>query len=136
MPMADFADMGLYHIPPAVSGEERDEYRQDMLVIQELYRKHLRPGRLPQEARGLLPLNIMSNGMFGMRFRDLMNFMGQRLCVMSQNEIRRFGALLRAELVRVFPFLDKKLHCPCFGDDGQQFKPCVFTPLPEAKVIS
>lgn len=136
MPVQDFADLGLYHVPPEMDAEEAEIYRCRMLEVQGAYRQHLRKGRLPQTARGILPLNIFSSGVFGGAMPDVLEVLRQRLCGCAQAEIRDFGALLRTALVRQWPFLESEAHCPCRSSTGASTGPCVYRPDPRNRMIN
>lgn len=124
----NFADDGLYHMPPNV--KDKEEYHKKMLEIQKIYRDALAKGVSVQDARGLLPGNIMTVLTFSCNIRSLIGLINKRLCYKVQDEFREVAMLMMKELEeKVDKRILKWIGAPCKfgycimkGENEQQIK--------------
>lgn len=114
-----------YYTPPLV---ERDEelnayYVESMNIIQERYigfsnllrarLPHLNGEAINEIARGLLPMNINSSLVIGFTVEALINLCHKRLCVCSQEHIRKLVRMMKELVIEVHPELEEHLIAVC-----------------------
>ena len=64
-------------------------------------------------ARGVICMNYNTGLVIGFTIEALINFMHKRLCVCSQEHIRKLALLMRKETIEVLPELDRYLVSVC-----------------------
>lgn len=102
--MEDFADKGMYHTPETIKDERR--FHEIMQRIQTDYKHLLEAGEHPENARGILPLNIFSPINLTINLRALSQMADLRLCNFTQGEFRSVMAEIRNEVAnKVSPLL-------------------------------
>jgi thymidylate synthase (FAD) len=89
------------------------EYQEGMKDIQLRYDNLLDMGARPQDARGLLPTNILTNIVFKVNLRALSGMLETRLCVRAQGEFQKVAHAMKAEAVAVHPWAEPVLNCFC-----------------------
>lgn len=125
----DFGGLG-YHIPPALEGQSRADYRQYMDLLFSAYQKLLDEGVPKEDARFLLPYAFCSNFYCTLNARELTGLLraarygrGRRI-----PELQELAGQLRTQLEELFPCLlpeidrpgtengEEALCAPLFGD--------------------
>ena len=102
--------------------ESEPEYHEAMRAIQGSYNKLIQKGIPAQDARGILPTNILTAILFKVNLRALDGILNTRLCFRAQGEFQNVALALRREAVRVHPFLDKVALLPfCLEYGGCEF---------------
>jgi len=110
-----WATNGHFTMPPGFSYSQQEQFSESMLRIEKDYELLLSQGADPQDARGILPLNVHSDISFTINFNALRHMMKQRLCVLTQHEYRQVARLIKQQVSMYMGDI--------FGD---QFKaPCV-----------
>ena len=103
-----------YIVPPLIekSGLGED-FEKGMEYSIKLYRKLVEGGVPAEDARFVMPNASSTNFTLSVNFRELVHICDLRLCTRAQWEIRHLAARMRAEVVKIEPFLGKKLmpHC-------------------------
>ncbi len=90
-----FAKAGQYTMPPGLSEEKQNEFHIAMLDISDDYFKMIDEGYKTEDARGILPLNIHSDITMCINLNALYHMLGQRFCVLSQNEYREVATQMK-----------------------------------------
>lgn len=107
-----FADDGNYHIPGRVKNKEK--FHRVMKMIQESYRELVDGGEKIEDARGVLPLGILSPITMTINYRALLHLVGQRLCCSAQqSEWLPVMEQMRSELYKVNPCFAEPFDCKC-----------------------
>lgn len=134
--MTDFE----YLMPPNFgnSGHEMyDVYEGAMKDINDAYQHLVNvAGANAQDARGVLPTNILTNICFKANLRTLNGMCAERLCVKAQGEFQDVMRAIREAVIAVHPWADKALrvHCAQHGTcafpsySGCPIKDGVFNP--------
>ena len=97
--------------------ELREEYDDAMFNIKQAYKFLVGNGALPQDARGLLPTNILTNILFKVNLRSLSNIINVRLCFKTQGEFQDVAKRMREQVLIVHPWAEPalKVHCAQYG---------------------
>ena len=96
-------------------------YHQAMCEISEHYEICIREGAAPQDARGLLPTNILTNILFKANLRTLNGIMNTRLCTRTQGEFQHVAEAMKKEVLTVHPWAEPVLRCYCCQHGTCQF---------------
>jgi thymidylate synthase (FAD) len=105
-----------YYTPEKLS--DNSAYHFTMKEIDNNYREMIDlDGEDPQDARGILPTNILTNIMVKMNLRTLADLISMRLCVRTQGEYREIAKLMRIVVLNVHPFLKDILDVYCIRND-------------------
>lgn len=91
-------------------------YADEMDRIQETYTKLVESGVKPEDARGILPTNILTNILFKINLRALIGLVQERTCIRVQGEFREFAEKISKLAIEKFPFLKKKLRPYCVAN--------------------
>lgn len=89
--------------------ENSHDYHMTMTKIQEGYSKMLSSGVATQDARGVLPTNILTTICFGVNLRALNGIMNVRMCLRAQGEFQQVALKMREEVIKVHPWAEKVL---------------------------
>jgi thymidylate synthase ThyX len=88
-----------------------NNYEHAMAIIDSAYRKQIDLGAKIEDARGLLPTNILTNIVAKFDLRTFSDTQRKRASSRTQGEYRDVMAAMRAEVLRVHPwaemFLDR-----------------------------
>ncbi len=109
--------------------EKNEDYHDAMLHIQEGYDKMISEGVPTQDARGVLPTNILTNICFGVNLRSIAGIMEVRLCVRAQGEFQKVAFAIREEILKVHPFAAKVLKPGCLQGGS-----CIFPAFDDCPV--
>lgn len=105
--------------------EPAEMYRLGMDMINSVYGLMLEKGAKPQDARGILPTNILTNIIFKANLRTLHDMALKRLCVKSQGEFQDvFGAIVDC-VTRAHPWAADFLKVQCAWNGT-----CLFPSVP------
>ena len=89
----------------------KESYDRQMKSIDEEYRYQIENGAKIEDARGVLPTNILTNIVIGMNLRTFSETQRKRASTRTQGEYRDVMEAMRAEVLRVHPwaemFLDR-----------------------------
>ncbi len=118
----DFSNFS-YYTDPIIDSDE---------VLSELYHNHMRETRLTygamvlrlndlgyhgekayEIARGVSPMNYNTGLVIGMTIEALINFCNERLCVCSQEHIRKLAVKMKEETLKLLPELKNYLVPSC-----------------------
>lgn len=100
-------------------------YRTGMDDIKNTYAGLIEEGVPPQDARGILPTNILTNICFKANLRTLHDMGLKRLCVKAQGEFQDVFRAIRAEMIRVHPWTERMIRVQC-ATNGT----CIFPSYP------
>jgi len=110
-------------------------YHGAMARIQDSYRALLHEGVPAQDARGILPTNILTNILFKVNLRALGGIMDARLCVRAQGEFQNITYLMRKCVLSVHPWAEPLMRPFCLKHNSclfPRFKECAVKPhLPQ-----
>lgn len=87
-------DVPEYHIHEYIFGDANTQsYRSTTLSSLQatVYDSLIGRGEKPEDARRVLPIGTKTNIVFTMNLRSLMNFLGERRCILAQGEIRKLA---------------------------------------------
>lgn len=104
------------------------QYAQTMNRINEGYRALLNQGVNIQDARGLLPLNVLTNIVFKANLRALSDMAKIRLCVRTQGEFQDVFRSIREAVCAIHPWTEPVLRVQCATNCI-----CAFPDFPAAK---
>lgn len=100
-------------------------YDRTMQQIDAGYKELVRLGVPAQDARGILPTNILTNIVFKANLRTLHDMGLKRLCVKAQGEFQDVFRAIRAEVIRVHPWAERMIRVQC-ATNGT----CIFPSYP------
>jgi flavin-dependent thymidylate synthase len=92
-------------------------YDKTMQEIDEAYEKLIELGTPPQDARGLLPTNIVTNIVGKFSLRTLSDMAKIRLCTRTQGEYQDVFRAMRERVIEVHPWAEPfiRVHCAALG---------------------
>jgi flavin-dependent thymidylate synthase len=108
-----------------VKMEPRDLYADAMRTIDQRYTKLVNNGVAVQDARGLLPMNILTNITFKANLRTLHEMGLKRLCVRTQGEFQDVFREILACVTEVHPWAERFIRVQCAWNGT-----CLFPLLP------
>lgn len=88
-------------------------YEAGMQTIQSVYEHMIEAGGKPQDVRGILPTNILTNIVFKANLRTLHDMALKRLCVKAQGEFQDVFAAIIAAVVAQHPWAADFLKVQC-----------------------
>lgn len=88
-------------------------YDVTMEEINSGYQKLIQLGANPQDARGVLPTNILTNICFKANLRTLNGMCGERLCVKAQGEFQDVMREIRKAVIAVHYWAEPALRVAC-----------------------
>ena len=102
-----------------------------MNQVEEAYRKLIDAGVATQDARGVLPTNVVTRIGIGTNYRALVGLAGDRLCLQAQGEWREVIRQMKEEVRRVWgdDFADY-LQPVCFHEKRCKFESVFDRPCP------
>lgn len=89
-----------YVVPETLAPEHREDYHQDMIKIEQMYRKWRERGLRKEDARFVLPNACTSEIVVSANFREWRHVFSLRLSVKAQWEIRKACQLMLAHLTQ------------------------------------
>ena len=106
-----------YVIPPELQGDNTRLYCDTMDTISDAYEEMVEEGEKPENARGVLPTNVVTAIVVKANLRSLAEAAKLRLCYRAQGEHREFMVRALAEVVAAFPWAEKfiKVYCAVHG---------------------
>lgn len=102
-----------------------EAYTEGMSEVNRIYQRQLAIGSKPQDARGLLPINIATGVIFKANLRTLHDMALKRLCPKSQGEMQDVFRAIRAKVLEIHPYFDKFIRVWC-----AQYGTCQFHTFP------
>lgn len=93
-----------YLVGPTIDGEAKDVYDDAMEKIDDAYRLMIKSGAKIEDARGILPTNILTNIVAKFDLRTFSDTQRKRASTRTQGEYREVMAAMRAEVLRVHPW--------------------------------
>jgi flavin-dependent thymidylate synthase len=102
--------------PPSMEHMEHPStfiFWQTMEKIKNGYATMIDMGTAPQDARGVLPLNIAVNIAFKANLRSLNAMSAERLCVKAQGEFQQVMREIRKQVISVHPWTEPALRVSC-----------------------
>ena len=109
----DMSGFGYVTGPSITEGPLSEKYSDAMVSINSHYRDLLDHGVRPQDARGILPLNIETGIVFHTNLRTLHDMGLKRLCVKAQGEFQDVFRDIRRLVLEVHPWADHFLRVWC-----------------------
>lgn len=118
----DFSDFN-YYTSPLINSKPHIKkiYDDHMELTKKTYKEIVRllkedgitGERAYQEARGIAPMNYSTKCVIGFTVEALINLCNKRLCVCSQDHIRKLVKIMRDLVVDIIPELDEYLVAAC-----------------------
>lgn len=93
-----------YLIGPTIEGYKRTIYESEMRSIDDTYRGLIELGAKIEDARGILPTNILTNIVAKFDLRSLTDTFRKRASSRTQGEYRDVVEAMKAEVLRVHPW--------------------------------
>lgn len=108
VPKENFATERNYHVPPEIEKDPDKlvEFHQSMLNIEKDYNRLISEGVAVEDARGILPLNVLSTITMCINLRALLHLVFSRTCEKAQGEVKDI-AMAILEALR--PYLGDKI---------------------------
>jgi len=120
--------------------ENDQEYHMIMQTIKAGYASLMRKGVRPQDARGVLPTNVLTNILFKANLRTLSHILSHRLCFRAQGEFQEVARELRQKAIKAAPWAAKVLDVYCLQHSSclwHAFEECpVKQTIPELRGLS
>lgn len=92
---------------------KREVYIRIMDQIQTGYNELMALGARPQDARGVLPTNILTNILFKVNLRAFADASNVRLCIRAQGEFQRVARLMQAQIISHHPWASRIIGPEC-----------------------
>lgn len=112
------------------------DYHFVMNRIKEGYARMIERGINAQDARGILPTNILTNILMKVNLRSLSGMLNVRLCFKAQGEFQHVAREMQKAALEVHPWAEPVLQAHCCQHGNclfPNFKECPIRPqLPEA----
>lgn len=104
-----------YILPSTISkdSEAKKIYENELINIQDSYKKLLELGIPAEDARMLLPNGCETKIIVSMNSRGLFNFFEERLCNRAQWEIRQMAGMMLKECKKIAPIIFKYAGPTC-----------------------
>lgn len=90
-----------------------DIYKKTINRIRASYSNLIDIGVSEEDARGLLPTNVLTNILMKVNLRSLATMMEQRLCNRAQEEFRNVMAEIKSQVQLLHPWAEPLLQCYC-----------------------
>lgn len=120
--LREFAERGRYWIPEVVAQNEEalHVYRRAMFLAQRAYKALVEIGIPSEEARGVIPLHIITRGTFAINLRALRGLLRNRACFVCQGSY--WLPVITGMLRELKPYLPPQtlrslVQLPCYGCD-------------------
>lgn len=100
VPKENFATEMNYHVPPEIEKDPAKlaEFHQSMLNIEKDYNRLIAEGVSVEDARGILPLNVLSTITMCINMRSLFHMIFSRCCAKAQGEVHDIAMAILEEL--------------------------------------
>jgi flavin-dependent thymidylate synthase len=91
---------------PTIAGDENleDLYSMGMDEVSDIYESLIRGGAAIEDARGILPTNILTNIVAGFSLRIITDLVRKRSSSRTQGEYREVLEAMKSEVIRVHPW--------------------------------
>lgn len=107
-------------------------YDDGMAAIDRIYRELIAGGAKIEDARGILPTNILTNIVIGMNLRTFSETQRKRASTRTQGEYRDVMDAMRAEVIRVHPWAEMFLS-RTFDTSAAELEQQLIAALPEGQ---
>lgn len=97
-----------------INWKDNSSYDECMVNIHNAYDKLIEEGCPIEEARGVLPTNILTSICFVIDYRNLIHMMEQRMCFQTQGEHREVALEIKKEVSKIEPLMGEYLQASCF----------------------
>lgn len=104
--VTDVSEMG-YRVPPNSKHPAAHLYKFNKTV--EDYKELIGQGEEPEDARAVLPMNIQCNLIAKYNLRSWVDLVAARASLRAQDEYREVAEQMKAEVRKVYPWIDKFL---------------------------
>jgi len=93
------------------------QYTAAMAALSKTYKELVDSGALPQDARGLIPTNALTNILMKINLRSLSELMGTRLCHKAQGEFQQVAKAIKTAVLAIHPWAEPvlRVHCAKHG---------------------
>jgi len=115
---------------PQVDSPLSKEINEMSIRIFDTYGDLIDHGCPIEDARSILPTNVLTSISFGATYRGLIDLAEVRMCLQTQAEFREFMDLLKSEIQSVSPFLGSLLMPVCKRTGRCEFKSIFDRPCP------
>lgn len=112
-----------------------EDYFAGMGEIKHRYSNMINKGIAAQDARGILPTNVLTNIMMKMNLRALADMMSTRLCIRAQDEFRDVVDAIKSVVISVHPFVEPLMSASCAKHGFCPFKNFKECPVKQAGLI-
>jgi flavin-dependent thymidylate synthase len=83
----------------------KEIYQEAMMKIDSIYRELIHNGAAVEDARGILPTNILTNIVMKLNMRNFIDLVKKRSSARTQNEYRSVLDAMKEEVYRVHPWI-------------------------------
>ena len=110
-------------------------YKETMNHISQQYKKLISNGVKSEDARGILPTNVMTNILMKINLRALSSLMEVRRCLRTQKEFRKVVTEMRKAILSIHPWAEPALDVYCAKTGSCQFKNYIGCPVKKTGMI-
>jgi thymidylate synthase (FAD) len=122
-----------FRMPQTLTSAQKNDIETCVEYVRHTYQGLINSGLPTEDARSILPTNVLTLIGFGANFRGLLEMGEVRLCLQTQAEFREIMQAIRTEIVRVDPFLGELLLPACQRSGECEFKSIFDRPCPLRK---
>lgn len=103
----------------ATGGADCEKYHTTVENIRDSYKTLIKDGVKPQDARGILPTNTLTNILMKINLRALSGLLETRLCKKAQGEFQDVAKEMRKAVISIHPWADPVLCVYCVANEGR-----------------
>jgi thymidylate synthase ThyX len=103
MRVVDMTDFD-YHTGPSIQGDNLETYQAQMKEISDTYHYLIEHGAKPEDARGVLPTDILTNICMKINLRNFSDLVKKRMTPRVQDEYAQVLKLMVEETLKVWPW--------------------------------
>jgi flavin-dependent thymidylate synthase len=93
-----------YHVGPSIEGDSLELYKDSMKEISDIYQALIKAGAKPEDARGVLPTDILTNICMKINLRNFSDLVKKRMTPRVQDEYAQVLKQMVEEVLRVWPW--------------------------------
>ncbi len=120
---------------PEVSELCRSDIESAVQYTMHTYKNLVEAGCPTEDARSILPTNVLTLISFGATMRGLIDLAEVRLCYQTQQEFKEVMLAIKKEVTNVDPFLGSLLQVACERTGRCEFKSVYDRPCPKQKSL-
>lgn len=116
-------DMSGFEVLATNKTANNEAFKKAVDCIRECYKSMITSGIPPQDARGILPTNTLTNILVKANLRAISDMLKIRLCKRTQGEFQSVAIAIRNSILDVHPWAEPLLVPHCVANEGR----CAFS---------